>query len=62
MATGKSKKEPTEESVEMKHIKTTKNTEVYGTDDEDAICKQVYLNKSELPDTAPKKITLTVAY
>ena len=63
MATKASKvKARTEEVVEMKHVKTTPGTQVYGTDEDGVICVQVYLKKKKLPDPPPKTVTLTVVF
>lgn len=41
-------------------VKETKNTFVYKTDAEGAVCDQAYLNKVVLGDKAPEAVVLTV--
>lgn len=48
-----SKKEPTVHKVDMKLVKSTKNTHVYGTDEEDVVCKTVYLISEVMDESVP---------
>jgi hypothetical protein len=48
--------------IELELSKTTKNTFVYKTEDEDSLITSVYLIKSQMPAEIPKKITITVAF
>lgn len=49
-------------SVELAFVKSTPGTHVYGTENKDAVCRQVYLSKSAMGETAPTKITLSVTF
>lgn len=53
--------QPAPQTIELSHVKETKGTHVYGTEDDGAFCTQVYIRKDKLPATAPAKITLTLA-
>jgi hypothetical protein len=60
---GKGKKaQPGSKTVKLPFVKSTAGTHVYGIAEKEGICRQVYLQKDELPETPPKAITLTVAW
>mgnify|MGYP003477286096 CR=1 FL=1 len=48
--------------VQMAHVRSTPGTHVYGTEADGVACKQVYLTKVALGETAPKSITLTIEF
>jgi len=48
--------------VTMKLTKETKGTFVYGSDDENPLITTVYLQKSGMPEKAPKSIKVTVEF
>lgn len=49
-------------TFEMKLIKSTKGTHVYGDDSDNAIIPSVYIKKAGLPSTPPEVITVTLEY
>ncbi len=48
--------------IELTFYKTTKNTFVYKSKDEDSLITSVYLVKSQMPAERPSKITITVEF
>jgi len=48
--------------IELTFYKTTKNTFVYKSQDEDSLITSVYLKKSQMPADIPRKITVTVDF
>jgi len=48
--------------IELTYYKTTKNTFVYKSQDEDSLITSVYLVKAQMPAEKPRKITVTVAF
>jgi hypothetical protein len=48
--------------LELTLTKETKRTFVYKPKDEDPLIKSLYLMKSQMPEDAPKKITVTVEF
>lgn len=48
--------------VNMSFVKSTPGTHVYASDADDAVCTQVYLKKSQIGETAPKSITMTIEF
>ena len=48
--------------VEMQYYKTTKHTVVYKSEDAQAVCKSVYLEKAVLPLMPPKSIRVDVSF
>jgi hypothetical protein len=48
--------------VELTLTKQTKATFVYKSKDEDPLISSLYLQKSQMPAEAPKKITVTVEF
>lgn len=47
--------------IQMQHSRSTKGTEVYATDDPNALVQTIYLRKSAIENTTPKAITLTIS-
>jgi hypothetical protein len=54
--------QPVTMSVVLKHVKETKGTHVYGTDDDGAFVSQVYVRKDALAGAAPDAVTLSISY
>ena len=48
--------------TEMKLVKSTKGTHVYGDDSDDAIIPTVYIKKHGLPTKPPEVITVVLEY
>jgi hypothetical protein len=48
--------------VELTLTKETKGTFVYASKDENPLITSLYLQKSQMPAEAPKKITVTVEF
>ena len=48
--------------IELKLVKSTKGTHVYGDDSEDAMIPSVYVKKHSLPSNPPEKLKVTVEY
>jgi hypothetical protein len=48
--------------IELTLTKETKGTFVYASTDENPLITSLYLQKSQMPAEAPKKITVTVAF
>ena len=48
--------------IELPYYKETKHTYVYKTKDKDSLITSVYLEKSQMPAEAPKKVTVTVEF
>lgn len=49
-------------TFEMKLVKSTKGTHVYGDDSDNAIVPTVYVKKSGLPTKPPETLTMTLEY
>lgn len=49
-------------TIELKLVKSTKGTHVYGDDSDNAIIPTVYVKKSGLPTNPPETLTLTLEY
>lgn len=49
-------------TFEMKLVKSTKNTHVYGDDSDNAIVPSLYVKKHGLPTKQPEVITVTIEY
>lgn len=47
-------------TFEMKLVKSTKGTHVYGDDSDNAIVPSVYIKKAGLPSDPPAVITVTI--
>ena len=47
--------------VELAHERSTKNTELYKTSDENAVLDTAYLKKAGLNGKVPAKITVNIA-
>ena len=50
------------ETIEMVLIKSTKNTHVYGAEDEGVAITSVYIQKNNLPTPPPEEINITLSY
>lgn len=48
--------------LELAYIKSTKNTHVYGGEEQDAIMPSVYIAKVGLPAKPPIKLSVTIKY
>ena len=48
--------------LELKLVKSTKGTHVYGDDSEGAIIPTVYVKKTGLPSNPPETMTITLEY
>ncbi len=48
--------------IELTFSKETKGTFVYKSTDEDSLITNLYLMKSQMPEEAPKTVTVTVAF
>ena len=48
--------------IELTLSKETKGTFVYASIEENSLITSLYLQKSEMPAEAPKRITVTVAF
>jgi hypothetical protein len=48
--------------IELKLIKSTKGTHVYGDDSDGAIIPTVYIKKAGLPTTPPQNIVVKLEY
>jgi hypothetical protein len=48
--------------IELTLTKETKGTFVYASTDENPLITSLYLQKSQMPAEAPKKITVTVEF
>lgn len=51
---------PKTQSVQLDWIRSTKNTEVYGTDVHSAVVNQLYIRKSAFSGDAPNIIKITI--
>lgn len=49
-------------TVELRFVKSTKGTHVYGSDLADAATPSVYIKRTALPEDPPKVITLTLSW
>ena len=49
-----------EHSINLNHVKSTKNTEVFGTQDDNAVVSQLYIKKSAFVGETPKAITVHI--
>lgn len=47
--------------IELDWIRSTKNTEVYGTDSQAAVVNQLYIKKSAFSGEAPDSISITIS-
>ena len=50
------------EKIELTLSKETKGTFVYASIEENVLITNLYLQKSQMPTQAPKKITVSVAF
>jgi len=50
------------QTMQLKLVKSTKGTHVYGDDSDDATIPTVYIKKSGLPNNPPKTITMSLEY